>query len=43
VQDADGDATITGLAAGNYYLLAHTVTAGGRISRPAPREYFTVT
>jgi hypothetical protein len=50
VFDADADLTTSSLAAGNYYLLAHTVTvpAGSgtvysRISRPAAPQYFTVT
>jgi hypothetical protein len=48
-QDADGDATITtvdsgsAITAGNYFLLCHTVTANGRISRTTAPEYFTVT
>jgi hypothetical protein len=41
-QDADGDLTISGLAAGNYVVLAHTVTANGRVSRPWAPVYITV-
>lgn len=42
-EDADGDATITGLSAGDYELYYHTQTALGRVSRSGPAEFFTVT
>lgn len=42
VQDADADLTTTSLAAGDYYLLGHTVTANGRVSRAGLPQYFTV-
>jgi hypothetical protein len=41
-EDADGDVTISSLAAGDYVLLAHTQTATGQVSRPAAPVYFTV-
>jgi hypothetical protein len=41
-EDADGDVTISSLAAGDYVLLAHTQTANGRVSRPADPVYFAV-
>ena len=42
LEDADGDLTATGLAAGNYALFGHTQTAPGRVSRAAGPVYFTV-
>ena len=42
LEDADGDLTATGLAAGNYALFGHTQTAPGRVSRAVGPVYFTV-
>lgn len=42
-QDSDGDATLASLSAGDYYLLYHTVTANGQVSRSGAPEFFTVT
>jgi hypothetical protein len=41
-EDADGDVTISSLAAGDYVMLVHTQTANGRVSRPAAPVYFGV-
>lgn len=43
LEDADGDLTATGLAAGNYALFGYTQTAPGRVSKAAGPVYFTVT
>jgi hypothetical protein len=43
LEDADGDLTATGLTAGEYALAYCTQTEQGRVSQPAPLEYFTVT
>ena len=49
VVDADADLTTSSLAAGNYYLLGHSLTykadttTVSRISRPGLPQYFTVT
>lgn len=43
LEDADGDITATGLAAGDYALFGRTQTAPGRVSRSFDPEFFTVT
>lgn len=43
LEDADGDLTATGLAAGNYALFGRTQTAPGRVSKATGPVYFTVT
>jgi hypothetical protein len=42
LEDADGDLTATGLAAGDYAVFVRTQTAPGRVSRAAAPEFCTV-
>lgn len=41
--DADADVAATTLTAGEKYLIGYSLTTAGRISKPSPREFFTVT
>ena len=41
--DADADVAATTLTAGENFLVGYSVTVAGKVSKPSPREYFTVT
>jgi hypothetical protein len=41
--DADADVAATTLTAGEKFLVGYSLTTAGRVSKPSPREYFTVT